>query len=91
MAYIYYNYYYNKFVPQPADVPRTQQVKQSNCCWELYIILYVYILCELVSCVLSQSAEALMLGMFPPNSSHTEVVNLHTLDFEYDYIIANAV
>ena len=31
-----------------------------------------------------------MLGMFPPNSSHTEVVELHTLDTKYDYITANA-
>ena len=37
-----------------------------------------------------QSAEALMLGMYPPNGSTTQVVELHTLDTKYDYITANA-
>jgi hypothetical protein len=37
-----------------------------------------------------QSAEALMLGMYPPNDNTlTEIVKLHTLDTTYDYITAN--
>ena len=46
----------------------------------LHMCIYMY----------QQSAEALMLGMYPPSSgSVTEVVELHTLDTEYDYITAN--
>ena len=36
-----------------------------------------------------QSAESLMLGMFPPNGSYTEVVELHTMDTTFDDITAN--
>ena len=31
-----------------------------------------------------------MLGMYPPDGSFTEVVELHTKDTTYDYITANS-
>jgi acid phosphatase len=37
-----------------------------------------------------QSAESLMLGMYPADGSFTEVVELHTKDTTYDYITANS-
>ena len=36
-----------------------------------------------------QSAESLMLGMYPPDGSYTEVVDLHTMDSTFDDITAN--
>ena len=30
-----------------------------------------------------------MLGMYPPEGSYTEVVELNTVDLTYDYITAN--
>jgi len=37
----------------------------------------------------TQSAEALMLAMYPPNGSYTETVELHTMDRTYDDMTAN--
>ena len=44
--------------------------------------------CHQSSC--HQSAEALMLAMYPPNGSYTETLELHTMDETYDDTTANS-
>ena len=75
-----------------ADEPRTQQV----CIYRQYIYSIngtgVQQLCLgtlYMHNMYLQSAEALMLGMYPPVGSVTEVVELHTVDTKYDIINAN--